>query len=245
MTRTVTDNAILLSAMCGEDSADDATKDNPKNIRYWEELGTASLSGLRFGVIKDFLSDSLYRINVEKIVSLGGIAIEFEPENVALEGFRTLLSGDMKADLPAYLAKYASEDITFRSVEEIAAFNVADSLVRIPYGQTIFREMIALNVSPDELLQVTSKMHADAVSFFEKPITEFQLDAILSVGNRNASYAAAALYPCLTVPMGYRENGSPVGITFIARPFEEDKLLKIGFAFEQATKLRKIPGEYN
>jgi len=44
--------------------------------------------------------------------------------------------------------------------------------------------------------------------------------------------------------MGYKENGQPTGLTFIARPFEEDKLLKIGYAFEQATKARKLPVAY-
>jgi hypothetical protein len=48
--------------------------------------------------------------------------------------------------------------------------------------------------------------------------------------------AAAANYPCLTVPMGYTATGQPIGITFISRPFQEDMLLKIGYAFEQETK---------
>ena len=70
---------------------------------------------------------------------------------------------------------------------------------------------------------------------------EYQLDVIVSVANRNAGQAASANYPCLTVPMGYRNNGEPIGITFIARPFEEEKLLQVGYIFEQATKWRKLP----
>ncbi|MBE0667730.1 MAG: amidase, partial [Bacteroidales bacterium] len=89
-----------------------------------------------------------------------------------------------------------------------------------------------------------TRLHDQGVNYFDKPMTELQLDVILSVNNRNAGNAAAAFYPCLTVPMGYRANGAPAGITFIARPFEEEKLLKIGYAFEQATKLRNLPGEY-
>jgi amidase len=70
------------------------------------------------------------------------------------------------------------------------------------------------------------------------------LDAILSINNWNAGYAAVAKYPCLTVPMGYSEEGEPQNITFIARPFEEDKLLKMGYAFEQATRIRVSPEGY-
>jgi amidase len=51
-----------------------------KTIKYWEELQTASLKGVRFGVNKTFLKDSIYKLNVAKIVALGGIAIEFEPK---------------------------------------------------------------------------------------------------------------------------------------------------------------------
>jgi len=44
--------------------------------------------------------------------------------------------------------------------------------------------------------------------------------------------------------MGYTEAGQPKGLTFVARRFQEDKLLKIGYAFEQATKARKTPQYY-
>ena len=44
--------------------------------------------------------------------------------------------------------------------------------------------------------------------------------------------------------MSYRQSGEPIGITFIGRPFTEEKLLKIGYAFEQATKARKVPVGY-
>jgi hypothetical protein len=40
--------------------------------------------------------------------------------------------------------------------------------------------------------------------------------------------------------MGYTATGQPIGITFISRPFQEDMLLKIGYAFEQETKARKL-----
>jgi len=244
ITRNVTDNAILLSAMTGEDFSDIATKDNPKNINYLEGLNTTSLAGMRFGVSKDLLGDSLYMAAVGRIVALGATAVEFEPEKITLVGFSTLLSADMKADLPAYLEKYASENIKFRTVAEIYEFNKADSLLRIPYRQTIFDGINALQIPAEELISLRTDLHTAAVNYFDRPMTEYKLDAILSINNRNAGMAAAAFYPCLTVPMGYRNNGTPAGITFIGRPFGEAKLLKIGYAFEQATKLRKLPDAY-
>ena len=72
----------------------------------------------------------------------------------------------------------------------------------------------------------------------------YQLDAILSINNYHAGYAAVAKYPCLTVPMGYKKSGEPISLTFIAKPFEEQKLLQLGYAFEKLTRVRKLPENY-
>ncbi len=244
MTRNITDNAILLSAMSGEDPDDSATKNNPKNKKYLEDLKTGTLKGLRFGVNKNFLMDSIYKLSIEKIISLGGIAIEFEPESVDFDRFGDLLSADMRIDLPNYLNKYAAENITIRSMKNIVEYNKQDSLMRIPYGQARFARATSVDLNPEELIQLRVRLHNEGVRYFETPMLEHQLDAILTIDSRNAGYAAAAKYPCLTIPMGYTETGQPTGLTFIARPFEEDKLLKMGYAFEQATKARKTPKEY-
>ncbi len=60
-----------------------------------------------------------------------------------------------------------------------------------------------------------------------------------SVGG-SSSPAAVAGYPNITVPAG-RVAGLPVGISFFGRAYSEPKLLKIAYAFEQATQFRKPP----
>jgi amidase len=52
--------------------------------------------------------------------------------------------------------------------------------------------------------------------------------------------AAVAGYPSITVPAGL-VSGLPVGISFFGRAWSEPKLLRIAFAFEQATKARRPP----
>jgi amidase len=244
ITRNLIDNAILLSAMTGKDNADPETGNNNVDKKYWEELRTGTLEGLRFGVNKAFLNDSLYKQAIGKVVSSGGFTIEFEPEQVNFENFTRVLGADMKTDLPSYLNKYASEKAEFKSVSDIIDYNNKDTLIRIPYGQTLFTGIVKENVSKEELIQLKTGLHKAGVNYFEKPMSENNLDAILSISNRSAGYAAVAKYPCLTVPMGFTGKGEPNTITFIARPFEEDKLLKMGYAFEQATNSRKVPEEY-
>jgi amidase len=55
-----------------------------------------------------------------------------------------------------------------------------------------------------------------------------------------SSASAVAGYPHITVPAGY-VFGLPVGISFFAGAFSEPKLIKIAYAFEQATKARRTP----
>jgi amidase len=161
MTRSVVDNAILLSAMSGEDSEDQATRDNPKGKRYLENLEGASLNGMRFGVNKRFLEDSIYRLTVEKIVSLGAEAIEFDPVEVNFDGFGTFLSADMKVDLPAYIERYASNEITFTSVEDIVNYNKEDTLTRIPYGQGRFEGILEVDLTKEQLDTLKARFHGE------------------------------------------------------------------------------------
>ena len=55
-----------------------------------------------------------------------------------------------------------------------------------------------------------------------------------------SSASAVAGYPHITVPAGF-VFGLPVGISFFAGAWSEPKLIKIAYAFEQATNARKAP----
>ena len=244
MTRNVMDNAILLSAMSGEDIKDTKTKDNPKNIDYWKSLSSASLKGKRFGVNKNFLNDSIYNLTIEKIKMAGGILIEFEPGQMSFEGFRTVLGGDMKRDLPKYLSDYGSKNLSVKNVKDVLEYNLKDTLLYAPYGQTHFENTAAEKISNEDLEKLIERFEQDARHLFNQPMDEHQLDAILSINNRNAGHAAMAKYPCLTIPMGYKDSGEPINLTMIAKTFEEEKLLQLGYAFEQATKVRQLPKNY-
>lgn len=244
MTRNVTDNAILLSAMLGVDAADEASKPNPQNAFDWEQVKSGSLKGIRFGLMKSLLTDSLLKIQVAKMVSLGAVMVEIETDASALDGFGTILDADMKTDLPAYIKGYGNKNLPYESIEDIMNFNLKDTLRSIPYGHGRFAGILKDTTSAEALTKLKATVRKNGIQFFEKHLQQHQLDIILSVNNRHAGYAAAANYPCLTVAMGYRSNGEPAGITFIARPWQEMLLLKTGYAFEQATQERKTPTVY-
>ena len=153
----------------------------------------------------------------------------------------------MKNDLPEYLSTNIQnkEVIPMRTMEEIVEFNLQDSLLRIPYGQSIFDGILKDSTTLEELEVIKSRLEKNGRLFFDTAMDQENLDAILSINNYHAGYAAVAKYPALTIPMGYKETGEPISLTFIAKPFHENDLLGLGRAFEIATKIRKPPLAYN
>ena len=244
MTKSIIDNAILLAAMKGEDKNDSATKGNFKNINYIDSLTNGTLKGKRLGVIKELLSDTIYKRTIDKLKENGVEIIEFEPAKIELTGFLTLLNIDMKNDLHNYLENYADKNITIKSVQDVINFNLKDMANRAPYGQDLFEGIVNDTTSVANFKLIKQHLIESGIEFFKKPMDEYNLDAILSINNYHAGYAAVAKYPCLTVPMGYEKTGEPISLTFIAKPFHENELLQMGYAFEQLTKIRKIPELY-
>ena len=55
-----------------------------------------------------------------------------------------------------------------------------------------------------------------------------------------STVAAVAGYPHITVPAG-QFRGLPVGISFFGRAWSEPTLIKLAYAYEQATKHRRPP----
>jgi amidase len=245
MTKFVIDNAIMLQALSGKDSADPASEGSPENRNYLEGLTTASLKGKRFGVMSSLMKDSVYDRAVKQLERAGATLVVYDAPEVGLNGFRTLLNIDMKYDLPAYLNTLADDDVTVSTIADVIALNKQDTLKRAPYGQALFEGIVRDSTTLEELELVKDSLMAAGKRFFAEPLEVAQVDAVLSINNYHAGYAAVAKYPCLTVPMGYTKEGEPKNLTFIAQPYEEDKLLQMGYAFEQLTKARRAPKGYH
>jgi amidase len=148
----------------------------------------------------------------------------------------------MREDLPKYLNKYSdSVKVKISSVADAVRFNDEDSLVRIPYGQALFKGILADSSSADELIQIKSNLEANGRRFFDEAMDKNRLDAVLSINNYHAGYAAVAKYPALTVPMGYKTTGEPISLTFIGKQFTEAELLRLGAAFEKEFQARVMP----
>ena len=241
MTKNIIDNAIFMNAMRGFDQTDAASKELA--VDYFKNGFKQKLKGRRLGVIKSLITDSIYAATVGKLRRAGAELIEITPPEVALNGFLTLLNIDMKKDLPKYLAADADKRIAVTSVKDIIAFNLKDSLLRAPYGQQLFEGIVEDTTTLAALEIIKTNLTNSGRKYFQA-LKNDDLEATLSINNYHSGFAAVANYPTLTVPMGYKNSGEPISLTFIGTPLSERILLEIGYAFEQLTKVRKMPKNY-
>ena len=238
MTKNVIDNVIVFNSIMGFDQ-DDSHSKNKININY-NEIINSSLKDKRLGVFKSLLNDSLYLKTIEDIKRAGGIIIEFEPPKINFLGFIKILDVEIK-ELPKYLSTYFKDNMNIKNISDIINYNLQDSLNRSPYGQKIFEGIVSDNTGKEEFKKLKVRLKKEGERYFNESLKKYSLDAILSINNYNAAYAAAAYYPCLTVHMGYNKNGLPSNLTFISSSFEENKLYQLGYAYEKLSNKRVAP----
>ncbi|KAB8155388.1 amidase [Kordia sp. TARA_039_SRF] len=247
MTKNVIDNAILLAALYGYDASDAKSKSFKYPGSYYYETvkrGDISLMGNRIGAFKNLMEDSLYVAALDVLKKQGAEIVEIEAAQVPLPKFINLLNLDMQNDLPAYFAEYGSKALSFKSVQDVIDFNKKDSINAMPYGQKLFYGIVNDKANTTEFNEIKKVLKENGQKFLHEPMKTENLDAILSINNYHAAYAAVAEYPALTVPMGYTDKGEPKGLTFIGKPFTERQLLEFAYAYEQASKKRKAPKKY-
>jgi amidase len=246
MTKNIIDNAILLSAMMGYDMEDTKSVNDQFPDILSVGLHPIDFKEIRLGAFSTLMeSDSIYKATVESMRSLGAQIIEFIPPEVSMDGFLSILNIDMRNDLPYYLEKNTdSGEVKIRSIADAVTFNSTDSLLHIPYGQALFHGILIDSTSVKGLEEIKQRLENSGRTFFDTVMDTKDLDAVLSINNYHAGYAAVAKYPALTVPMGYKNSGEPISLTFIAKQFKEAELLRLGAAYENTFRKREMPMGY-
>jgi amidase len=157
---------------------------------------------------------------------------------------------ELKNGLNAYLRDWAIET-HMRTMSDIIAFNQANASRALRFGQDIFlasdstrgdlsepeyREARRIDIEESRTLGLDAYMDAH------------KLDAILFPANDGAEIAAKAGYPSVEVPAGFTSGAGdrptpdyPIGATFTGRAWSEPTLLRLAYAFEKATKARRLP----
>lgn len=243
MTTNVYDNAILYNSMIGFDDKDELSYKAEKIDL--EEMKSFDPRNIVVGISSNVLKDSLIAIALDDLKDTGISNAIYNPEKYSLPSFGSILTSDMKRDLPKYISDYANKDIQVYNVTDIVEFNNKDTLTHAPYGQYIFNEIKVDKVSDSELEQMKINTKSQATNYLNKIMTNNDFDIFISVDNSMARIAAAAHFPALTIPMGYRSDGQPSNITFITKSKNEQLLYNIGYRYENQSKRRVAPKKYN
>jgi len=268
MARTVADAAALLGVLAGVDERDEVTRERAGRVPadYAAFLDPHGLQGARIGVARRFLGfhpavDKLMETAFAELKSEGATLID--PADLPTHGrfggaeFEVLLY-EFKHGLNIYLGALGPE-ARVHGLADVIAFNEANRERVMPFfGQeTLIRAQTKGPLTEPAYLEALANCRRltrgegiDAV------MNEHRLDALIAPtagpahltdhvnGDRglggSSSPAAVAGYPSLTVPAGF-VNGLPVGLSFFGRAWSEPTLIKLAYAFEQATRHRRTP----
>jgi amidase len=268
MARTVTDAAVLLGVLAGADPRDPATVQAgaAREADYTKFLDPAGLTGARLGVARNFFgfSPAVDRVMEDALKALKDAgAVLVDPANLETSGKYDadeleVLLYEFKADLNTYLAT-AGPGVEARTLADLIRFNSENPDRELPFfGQELFEQAQAKGplttaAYKKALAKCRRLSRAEGIDAL---CAKHQLDAILAPTNGPAwttdlvngdhftggssTPAAVAGYPSVTVPAGF-VRGLPVGLSFFGRASGEGSLLRLAFAFEQATKARRAP----
>lgn len=268
MCRTVRDAAILLGALTGMDSGDPATaashgKSFTDYTRFCQPNG---LQGTRIGVARKYFGfsdavDSLMEQSLFVLKKEGATLVD--PADIETlgkfdESELLVFMYELKANLNMYLANLGPS-APVHTLKEIIDFNEGNREKEMRYfGQDLF-------IKAEAKGPLTEKAYLDALDKnrqfartdgIDATMDKYRLDAIVAptggpawitdlvngdhVAGGSSNAAAVAGYPNINVTAGFI-SGLPVGISFFGRAWSEPTLIRLAFAFEQATKVRRPP----
>lgn len=267
MARSVADAAVLLGAMVGVDANDPATAMAHLHdaTDYTAVLDLDGLRGARLGVARSFMGsdakiDALMERSFDLMRHLGAAIVD--PANIETavqlrESEAVLLEYEFKAGLNRYLETHST---ALQSLDDVILFNDANAERVMPYfGQERMLRAQARGALSDaaylEAREAARRLSRD--EGIDATLRRYRLDAIVAPSGgpawltdwangdcyrwqSSSSPAAVSGYPSITVPAGYL-FGLPVGLSFIGTAYSESTLIKLAYAFEQATQVRQAP----
>jgi amidase len=232
---------------------------DPANDVYYGSLPPRAAAVMREAIsVLEASGAELVRANLPTIAWIGGPGTEAailnrNPESPARHelGRRPVVYlYELKHDLNAYLHDWA-KGTRMHTMADIIAFNAAHADRALRFGQDIFLASEATEGGLQAKEYVAARrmdIRATRTLGIDAYMDAHKLDAILFPGRTGFPIAAKAGYPSVQVPtgmisgVGLRETQEyPYGATFTGRAWSEPVLLRLAYAFEMATKARRMP----
>lgn len=266
MARTVKDAAIFLGALAGIDAQDSFTlaSKGKAEADYSKFLDANGLQGKRLGIEKSALEGNvgmvaLLQDAIKVLKSKGATIVEIELnkelKDIGKSEFTVLLY-EFKDGLNQYLSAANGK---VKSLADVIAFNKQNEAKAMPFfkQETLELAQAKGDLNSKEYLDAIKKTSTGTKKAIDKILTDNKLDAIIGPTNGPAvcidlvngdydngfsfsSPAAMAGYPHITVPMGLL-HGLPIGLSFFSTAYKEGDIIKLGYAYEQASNKRAKP----
>ena len=242
LTRTVEDNAILLSVLAGHDPEDPYSANEPAED-FARDL-ERGVGGTTLGVPKEFYFEHVeekvgerVREAIEVFLSLGAEVREVGIPHLqeTLKAQRYILAADAYAIHEERLQSAPErfdEEVRERLLkgERLKAHRYASAQQRKLGAKDEFERALR---EVDVLLAPTVPIAAALIDQREVDIEGYE-ESVRSAVTRLTGPANLNGFPSLSVPCGYTASGLPVGIQLVGRPFDEVTLYRLGHAYEEA-----------
>ena len=241
MARTVADVAALLEVMAGED-VNDVVTIGSKADSYLEKLDKVPLKGLRIGLSRASTHPKCTDKAIEALLTLlkngGAKLIDIDTIEIAPE-VQAIMRNEFSAAVDFYLSREIDPPV--KTLDEIIQFNQQHADTALKYGQQ--RMLDAHNTStcrhidPEYIEAIM--VRANAAEQLDKLFDEKRLDIILLTDKTN--YAAFTGFPGLSLPIGADDDGHPACSCWMARKFDEARLLAVAYQVEKVLGARFAP----
>jgi amidase len=270
MTLSVRDAALMMTVMAGSDPADTTTKEaDARKADYVTPLNTASLKGVRMGVMRDRLGTTpalltLFENALTLMRKAGAEIVDIKDTRAGLEGLGeaefTVLMHELKADMATYLASLP-KTVRHRTLADLIAFNKANATTELTWFDQSLFELAETKGKLDDPAYMSALERSRRLARdqgIDRLMRENKVQILVGITNGPAwaidlvngdqfagpsvsQLPAVAGYPHLTVPMGTYKN-LPIGISFIGGQWEDARVLSAGHAYEQLSRARVKPG---
>lgn len=250
--RTVKDVAAILEAVCGHDPSDPLS--SSQSVPKFSQLLEGGVAGMKFGVVREMAwgdsTDDDVKAAFRRAVSvLERAGARVEDVSLPLAKWAVplqLLTAD--ADVASYFLVNYLRDRYDRFDRGTRTRLVASSLIpastynRAMRARVIVRKQI-LDVlgQYDALLSPTNVTPAKPIEAMQERV-DIKDELVKRLIERRICHYPFSLanVPALSVPMGFSRDGLPVALQIAGRPFDEQRVLRIGHAYEQATDWHQV-----